>query len=341
MISSIPISKKEISIESLGFYEFNKCLSCIGKGLDFIKVFVGDQPSEQRVNKQQIVGIIFHNLIDKARELSNKKELLEFASDLIKEQEAKHTQFLKDKKLGSIKSWSDVTRAIQISFNYLGRSLQSGNNEKRPKKLVTKDSRFKGVPDYYCVIDNVATVVEYKSTSIFNDNKPKKDYVNQLKFYCSLILDNFEECQQFECALESLGGAQWKMILSKEEVQEYSNYLNSKYDEFLKKVSDDNIYNFSDENCEYCEKKIICDLYKQKCHEIESDRDDYIFRSKYLGDSIIGNRRMMKFEDGMISAPEKFPLASSMKVGTVYHCYNLYFKNKQFLWGVNSGLFKA
>jgi hypothetical protein len=342
MIPHIPRLKKPIEIGTLGFYEFSRSLSCLGKGLAFVKLFSGNEQVDQRVNKQQIIGNIFHDLIDKARELNDKKKLIDFASNLIKEQEEKHSQFLKDNKLGSIKSWSDVTRGIQISFNYLrnGESIID-SVEKKLNKLVTRDNRFKGVPDYYFISNETATIVEYKSTSILRDNKPRDEYIDQLKFYCVLIHDVFPQCENFSCILESLNGGRFKVNYSSREIEEHALFLDKKYKDFSKNVQNTKMFSFSEESCEYCDKKSLCDQYLDKCADIKSNKDIYVLESKYISESTVGKRKLLKFEDGEISTPANSSFINNLESDVFYRCYNLYLKNGQFLWGVNSGLYRV
>ena len=94
-------------------------------------------------------------------------------------------------------------------------------------------------------------------------------------------------------------------------------------------------------SCEYCDKKSLCDQYLDKCADIKSNKDIYVLESKYISESTVGKRKLLKFEDGEISTPANSSFINNLESDVFYRCYNLYLKNGQFLWGVNSGLYRV
>jgi len=216
MIENSPKLKSISSLGTVGFYEFKRLSVCPFGGISARKLLEDGQLPDSIPNKQLIVGNVYHDLMDESKKVSSKQELIGIANKIFAKYENKYRKYIKQKKLGSIRSWSEIGRALGEALKDVGKTGVLGSNS--IGILVSKNEKFKGVPDKCVITNSEVNIVEYKSASIFFDGGVKDEYLEQVKFYSYLVRDNFREIEKFRTKLLSLTGETYEVVFEPEDI---------------------------------------------------------------------------------------------------------------------------
>ena len=341
MIDSLPVLKDEIYPGSLGFYEYRRCLKCPIGGLSKTKVLDSGSLPDDIPNKKLIIGNIFHDLMDYAKSGVSKKEILIRADELIKSADISYSEYLQNNKLGSLKSWSEITKAVRTSIESISkndRSIKEAISIKN-NKLRSLDGRFVGVPDKYYFIDDTGYIVEYKTAGLYVDNEINPEYVEQVKFYSVLIYQTYPGTTSIKCIIKSLNGSSWEIVVLPEEAHQYHEIMNVNYSNIAKSI-EDKITTYDDQNCVYCKKSVFCDKYLQKCIYIESDKDIYVITGKVVNKNNEQEFIYLDMGGQEIKLSPKGDYYKSINIGEVYTFYNMKMRNKKLMWGQYSGIYR-
>ena len=332
-VKQLPILNKEFELGCLGFYEMQRVKKCYFGGLANKKVISSGEFLENRVTKNLIVGNFYHDVMEKALTVKEKSELIKYGKSLINKIEKEQEFFIKERKLGSVSSWGDITNALRASILLFNSKVVGKDYKVKPKKLVSKDGLFKGVPDFYSIDNEKGTLIEYKSANLIDKSKTKQDYLEQIEFYSVLLFENFLDLQVLDASIISLGGQKTTKVFTREEVVKIGDRLRKEYVAIKKNSS---LFSYEIENCCYCSKKELCETYKQEITSVKTDRDIYVVEGKFLRSEKTENGRVLFFDKFKVKL-RNFVL--ELEVGNSYLLSNIFKVNDYFVIGVNSHVY--
>lgn len=334
MINNYPVIRSISDLGTVGFYEFKRASVCPFGGISESKHLESGYLPEPTPNKQLIIGNLYHELMDEAKKASSKQKLVELANELFVKYQGKYSQFIKKMKLGSIKSWSEIGKALSAALILAGNNHEVASN--KLGLLVSKNNRFKGVPDKYTVINTEANIVEYKSASIFVDGKVKDEYLEQVKFYSLLIRENFPDVMVFKARLISLSGESYELEFDIDKIDKYGTEIDRVYNEISNNLSGKN-FNF--ESCINCAKKSICSVFLTESKEYNSHRAVFVLN----GSLSLINHESSSCEahvDGMVIKFTNTEFVDSLRIDKEYTFYNLFKSKGKYFFTENSGIYE-
>jgi len=337
MYMDIPQIKSDLEVGTLGYYEYRSCLICVFGGLSNNKVLMSGEFPESIPSKQLIIGNIFHNLMDFARKCSEKSELIFYANQLFVQTEREYFDFIKNNKLGSIKSWSEVGNSLRAAINSVSKAQSLFENNS--SLLVSKNNRFRGVPDLYVINGDEVFIREYKSSSLFIDGEIKEEYIDQVKYYAYLIYDNCLELKSFKCEIKSLKGEFFEVFFSQSDLSDYGSQINTSYISIQNALSRSN--NFEFDNCIRCSKKVVCDEYISKTKAEDIRHSQPVFVLKGVVSSVLSkdSSNLLIIDAHEIIFNGIFDVGNTFKIGHKYVIYNLIKANRGYLYTSLSGFY--
>ena len=328
---------REVELGTLGFYEFFKMKECALGGISIKKILIDkDALGVEKINKALIIGNFFHSLMDKALDVDSDKELKAYAQDLLSDYSKKYSDYIKKRKLGNIKSWTEISNSLRVALKkYAERSYEKSNGEQIKGLLVSKNENFKGLPDYLSIHDNKAILVEYKSTNIYEDDVVNPMYLEQIKFYSMLVLDLFDSVDEVKALLVSLNGKKYEVIYKRDEILDYKNECNSAYETLKKGKIYENLI-FDLEKCKFCDKTLFCSEYMKNIVNVDLNID--VFTINGTVSAIAGAK--LTIEGYEVKDLPGF-LQEEIEVGKEYRLINLTKKNKTYIFGPNTEVYEV
>ncbi len=323
---------------TLGFYEYRKCLKCPVGGLSNSKVLATGEFPASIPSKQQIIGNIFHDLMDHASTAKDKDDILDYADTLIGDYEKNHSAFIKQNKLGKLESWSSVTNSIRTALNYNRQSKLNRTTKKAPITLRSPDDRFVGVPDKFYIDDSVGYIIEYKSTDIYVDGRLNEEYIEQVKFYSSLAHLNYPDLVKFNCKIKSLNGSTVDQIFSISELHLYYDEIVNNYLKITDRLRAMDM-TFSEEICVFCDKSVVCTEFQKQSVDINSRNDIYIVSGRVTNAVSRGDVVHIQSDRFDLTIPGL--RKQDICIGKIYTFYRLHKKNKdKLVWGTQSDIYE-
>lgn len=265
MITRLPIVKKNMELGSVGFYEFKRILNCPFGGLAEHKAIEYGKLPETLPNKQLIVGKVFHELMEQAVKVVDRNQLLVFAKSLTDKYQAEYLSYISSKKLGPISGWSEVGKALSSAIKSF--SNRQRVSDKKIRNLLSKNNRFKGIPDKYYIDGDDAFLSEYKSSSLYMDGKIKNEYLEQVKYYAYLLKQNYTNLKTVNICIISLSEEKYDFIMTEGEIAKYEVEINNLYESLLGREFEQA---FLLDNCMHCQKRPICIDFIENSHSCET-----------------------------------------------------------------------
>src|SRR5690606_38191917 len=207
--------------------------------------------ANKEANRQQIVGDFFHSLMDFVSKDTSRELLASESRNIIRNLVEKYKSYFSLNSTQKMEEWAEVSIAMRhaLSKQQVSSTLSNASKE---TLISSHDGKFKGKPDLYVLEKNKALVVDYKSSSIFLNNRPKDDYVMQLEFYSMLIFDKYADVQICECKLQGLKGEEHVFIIKRDvDYLKVKEKFQGMYDSIASELGKGNRTKFSEEACIY------------------------------------------------------------------------------------------
>jgi hypothetical protein len=339
LIFKQPSFKEDVDPGSIGFYEFQKMKRCYWGGIAIGKILSEGKLHAQRGTKSLIVGNFYHNVLEKAHRVSTKDELMTYANDLIRDIETKNSDLIIENKLGRVQAWSEITNTIRSALDIIRkRDPQTSDCEssnKLPKMLTSRNGYFKGIPDFYRVIDENAILVEYKSAEVFREDGAKKEYVEQLHFYSVLIYETFPKVKKINAQLVSLSGANYSLELEESAILKFMEKFNYEYEHLGARKE---ILNYSDEYCVNCEKRFFCKVFLENISNRESKNDIFTIVGEFTGKKVINNSEYEYYFSTHTLKRKGEPI--NFLDGQEYTICNVFKVKGKYIWSSNSFIYE-
>lgn len=330
MIKDIPTYNKDPEIGTVGFYEFFRMVDCPFGGIDQKKLLLSGELLESPPTKQLIVGRIFHEIMEKAPTFLNQAELLSAMNEIANRYQVEYFSYISRRKLGNIISWSEVGRTFEAASKIVSGERKS--KKKETTVLYSRNRKFKGIPDKYSTISELAFLTEYKSSSIYGEGTVKEEYMEQVKFYAHLLSDNYPEVNKVAYSLVSLTGEKYSGELSKKEISEHSQYLSALYDTLEERGIEQAP---SADTCRYCIKKPICSSYKAEIAESEGDVIEGTVSTARKSDGVW----KVKIDEKFIEAKNDFEEFECLDEGKRYTFCGLKKNRDKHIYTTESGIY--
>ncbi len=279
----LPTLQALAPFEKVGFYEFYNAKQCIFKGCEKNLKLEGGSLNES-ISRSTLIGRFYHQVMEEVGKVESLEDLHLRVEELILD----YQQLLNSNpnlvSSGSFSGWKEVNTAAKRAYQrYKNKdNVQKAVIAEAEKLLVSKDGCFIGRPDYFTISGDCCNLVELKSTSI-RDNRGeiKEDYNQQLLFYSFLIFDNYP-IESVNAKLQSLLGDSESLTISKDEAHKYfqeSIASLKSMNNLINKISDLNIENITApgiQQCQYCNKKIICSSFKKSQFNLQLQGATYV-----------------------------------------------------------------
>lgn len=275
---------------NVGFYDFYSSKNCIFKGCRKNSKFDGSMPIEFQ-NERTLVGLFYHDCMELGYKANSIEELKAEIEELIAQYQIKVSSNSNLRKMGSFSNWRDVNFASRrVCEVYRTRKNNEDTVDIRSEDfLKSACGSFVGRLDQYKITSNIAKLLELKSSEIRDINgEIKNEYREQILFYSFLLFQNFE-IQSVKAILESMSGDVIEFEISKSESKTY-------YEKCIKELTDMNIKiknlkitdeleqitNSTKDNCTYCNKKIVCNSFKQKQLNLNLEGSSYVLHGNII-----------------------------------------------------------
>jgi hypothetical protein len=336
-----PKFKSNIDLGIVGFYEIQKCSHCPVSGLTIEKALLDGELPANPPSKQQIIGELYHSLMENVGSFSSREELKVFTHSKIAELENKYKPFFILNKWGKLSSWSEVTQSMRKSALKLG--FRGSNILPNVEQFIKSvDGKFKGRPDCYYIDGTRCTIIDYKSSEIFKDSKVKTEYIEQLKFYASILSDLHPGLKEFLLKLVPLDGSDFELNCSIGEILNYKQSLVSCYESINSQLGRGELTNPSSENCQYCSYKAACHAFIQFQEKIKSNSNIYILEgvleSRNVGDDGVVE---LKINSGTVKLLHGIDIVEEVKIGNRYRIVNLNKKNTNYFTSITSQIYEV
>ncbi len=335
MYSSIPRLKTDIVLGTLGFYEYRRMLDCPFGGISNDKLLESGTLPASLPNKQLIVGLVFHELMEISRRVSTRVEFQNLSRSLLDKMEKEYLCFLKTGNYGSPKGWAEVGKALRIAMANLNGKRKAKSS--REGLLFSGDGKFKGIPDKYQIEGTVGYLTEYKSAAIFEEDNLKQSHFEQILFYSFLIKENHPEVRSVRTKVLSLSGDTYEHEFSIEDLENYKNELSKNYLELESSIEKKN---FSFEICVSCSKKTICDKFITNSQLLEDKRPVFVVNGFYQSANIKPNCLILKVGGNKIEI-NGFPYdKKELKNSARYVLFNLKKRKGNLYWSDYTGIYE-
>ena len=267
----------------VNFYDYLYSRSCILKGMNKNISFKGKLPTEIPT-KKIFLGRFYHKIIELSHSARSKSQFLLLIEREIDALQAE-IDAIKDIKLGSVSGWDEVNLYIsQLVKNYSEPHLNIAGISKSETKLFSRDGLMIGKPDYFFIIDRVAYLKEWKSSSLFDDNnKIKEEYVLQVLFYSILLFDNYS-IDSVHSSLITPYDYPHEKIIYKDEAEIFRSDLINHIKSINKLINDNSstelLANVTEDGCKNCSKKIFCPSFRADQYNYNFDNCGYILEGR-------------------------------------------------------------
>ncbi len=282
-----PILEDISKFDSVGFYDFYRAKRCILKGSRKNLVLSSELPNEP-VNAQTLLGLFYHDAMELCGKVKSLDILKDSIESLITDYSAKSNSVPSLKKLGLFGNWRETNITARRVFDSFRRKSSDSHSKANAESLLQSlCGRFVGRPDLIVTSRKIANLIEFKSNDLRESSGHLKDeYREQLLFYAFLLYQNFE-IHNVQSTIESVSGDKIEFEISLEAANQY--YLESverinQINELLKAASEKSnlkkISNVTEDNCQYCEKRVVCHAFLERQFDFQFESDAYIIQGK-------------------------------------------------------------
>lgn len=338
MLEPLPRMNRKLSPGRLGFYEYIMCLECPVGGLSNQKVLESGKLPSNVPTKQQIIGNIYHELMEQASTSMERREFLVLAEKLIDRNEIQFADFIRENKLGRIKSWSGITKSIRAALEVCNRSMLEKAAKPTPVSLKSPDGRFIGIPDKFYIEGLVGYITEYKSADLYLEGKLNAKYLEQVKFYSTLAHLVYPELEKFQCVVKSLNGKSETRSFCADELEDYYEKISDDYEEIALGLNTFD-KNFIEDLCIYCDKAVICSEFEKKSISLATRKSIFLFSGLVTNLQPNGEYVFIETEKYGLTVAES--VAKDISIGKIYTFYRLTKRNNgELVWGTRSGIYE-
>ena len=317
---------------------------CTAKGRVDVLILDGQLP-ETLPSRGTLVGRFHHRLMDLAVSTANLAQLeaeTEHEIELLQHEVAKYSHL---KRAGSVSGWREINKSASLAVRVLETRNQSSEEGRLrvEKELKSKDGHLIGRPDLFRIHGTAATVWEYKTGAIREENgSVRADYMDQVTLYAALIFDNFS-VEVVETSLESLDGDRHEVSIGRKTastfLQNVANTLAATNEQARSVRRLTELASPSPDACSYCSLRALCTSFKGKQDELSLKGD------QFLAEGTVGSITA-RSADGLMSVclddelrKMKIQLllpasaATEMSAGCRYQLLNLHRRGTSLEWG--------
>jgi hypothetical protein len=258
--------------------------NCLLKGLPDRCIKFSTKPPVFLKSKAQLLGVFFHTMLERVPEL-RKYDLSERVHLMKKEFDE---QLFKFKKKYSEYSWrlcddsfsklpeieETFYRISQIVFSKKknGKGIDSDISITSEKELASKDKMLFGIVDVLIENGKEKTIVEHKTSEIFEEDYLKNQFYQQIHFYAELAFEEFGAYPNY-LLVQGTEGKHFKMAPEITEAKQLGRQARVVLNRYNSKVHNneplENIAQVSSEVCSGCHYQAFCPEYWEKCDRIE------------------------------------------------------------------------
>jgi PD-(D/E)XK nuclease superfamily len=180
---------------------------CALKGLTTALDMDGPLP-EQLPTRATLVGKFYHKIMERAVSAQSAAEIEGAIEAEIVSVQAEANTWKHLRKAGSVSGWDEINASASLGMRIaVGQAPSSKESSWRAEQMFkSRNGMLLGKPDYFRIDAGRGALTEYKSGAIRGkDGEIKKDYLEQLLFYGTLLLDHFD-VPRIDARLESLSG---------------------------------------------------------------------------------------------------------------------------------------
>lgn len=247
--------------ERMNFYSWLGSRYCIFKGLTSNLKLSMPMPVPPPT-RAVLVGRFFHKVMESAEQAQSLEALEKQIENLICDVQNVISAEPTFKKSGAVSGWTEINSAATRAIEHFQRRLAGNRATWLETTLTSKNQRFSGQPDKFCVKDRQAIVFELKSGKIRDETGALlTDYLEQVRFYSYLISEQFEITESI-CQILSLSGDKAAVDLTSDNIRESGERFNDDFKKTNLKIAEakdlDSLQSPSCEECLFCAKKIVC-----------------------------------------------------------------------------------
>lgn len=254
-------------------------------------------------------------------------------------------------KLGSVSGWDEINQCAVSALQAFSKLKKHAGSSflGSEKKLVSKDEILVGKPDFFMIMDGTAYLKEYKTSSLFEvTGEIKAEYKEQVLFYAVLLYENFSINNVFATLISTRDG-NYKIEISQENAFKFKADVYESIQKANEKISIVNtpqkLSRPNHEACRFCEKKIICRLFKKNQKNLELTKDVFILEGKVISvsENTTPSLSTLKIQEEDTKDIKEIiiPIELSKKIN-LNHCYvlsDLYYQSENFRWGEKSRIY--
>jgi hypothetical protein len=247
--------------ERMNFYSWLGSRYCVFKGLSSNLKLSAPMPAPPPT-RAVLIGRFFHKVMEKAEEAKSLESLEDEIEVLIRELQMIVSTEPVFKKSGAVSGWTEINSAATRAIEHFQRPFVGNRATWLETTLVSKNGKFSGQPDKFCVKEREAVVFELKSGKIRDEaGVLLKEYLEQVHFYSYLISEQFE-IENSHCEILSLSGDKSTLDLKRDQIREHGERFNKDLENTniaITSATDvEVLQNPSEEACLHCNKKVIC-----------------------------------------------------------------------------------
>lgn len=294
---------------NVGFYRLMSLRQCIFKAMSTNLSLICPLP-EEPPTRATLVGRFHHRVMNFASYCTSVEELEFNIENQIVELQKEVDVYLTARRLGSVSGWPEVNRSATASLKWFGDRTPSaqGIDVSSELELRSRSNLFTGRADYVRRMKKSAELIDFKSSSLVDAaGKPKKEYLDQLFFYSSLLFDQYE-LDEIYCTLRSLSAEAFSWTVSREEGARFLEVATNDLKIANRRVESaaviEDLESPSTAACTYCNKKPICLGFQREQYNLGLLGADFV---------VSGRVESMKVDSGIQCGIEVREVGSLVK----------------------------
>jgi hypothetical protein len=203
-----------------------------------------------------------------------------------------------------------------------------------------------GRPDVFSVDEPVAHLREYKSGAIRDeDGSLLSEYLDQVKFYSSLIVDNFDVAT-IKASVESLSGDRCEVTIDRPGARQFGVSVESVLKEFNTRIqgtiTPEALAEPSHEACAFCPARIACLPFKKAQDRLELEGEQYVIQGPLVRLEVKSAGNVASVQDVCrdkrieLMVPQE--ISRQLTLESDYIFFNLRRQGAALSWGHTSGV---
>jgi PD-(D/E)XK nuclease superfamily len=335
------------SLPKITFSAWVSLKRCALKGTLGQATINGELP-KSAPSRANLIGTFHHKALELASRGYSPDELRLSLESEIERCQRTVTALPALRRFGSVSGWDEINRSVSLAHDLAaakGRGVGGGaSNAAAETGLRSASGLMEGKPDFFWVNESGATLREYKSVGIRDeDGELLADYLDQVKFYSVLIFDNFD-VPIVKASVESLSGDRCDVAVSPAEARQFSMLVEQALREFNRSVEapvkPETLATPSREACAYCNGRVACEPFKRLQDQLELEGEQYLIQGMLVrmeprsANWVATIGEVYRDKRIQLSIPEE--VARQLRSESAYIFFNLRRQGPAFSWGHSS-----